>query len=204
MPIISHPQVRTTGEAVNGATYPPPRPEQAVSLAASLVEDSDDAIVGKTLDGRVFSWNGGAERLFGYRATEIKRLQSLVLETAERVQRRIGQDLHDGLSQQLSGIAYLAHVLLRKLESHARPEAEEAGRIVELISEATEQARAVARGLLPVKPEPQGLVEALRGLARSVERTYPLTCWFFGDADLGLPDPTPRHPPVPDRAGSRA
>ena len=44
--------------------------EQQLRWLASLVESSDDAIVSKNLDGVIMSWNGGAERVFGYSASE--------------------------------------------------------------------------------------------------------------------------------------
>jgi PAS domain S-box-containing protein len=46
-------------------------PELAQIWLSSLIESADDAIISKTLDGVVTSWNGGAERIFGYTAEEM-------------------------------------------------------------------------------------------------------------------------------------
>ncbi|MGD0141027.1 MAG: PAS domain S-box protein [Tepidisphaeraceae bacterium] len=45
--------------------------ETVSTYLASIVESCDDAIIGKTLDGTVVSWNPGAERLYGYTAAEM-------------------------------------------------------------------------------------------------------------------------------------
>jgi two-component system cell cycle sensor histidine kinase/response regulator CckA len=45
--------------------------DELASRLAAIVESSDDAVIGKTLDGIVTSWNPGAERMYGYTASEM-------------------------------------------------------------------------------------------------------------------------------------
>jgi two-component system cell cycle sensor histidine kinase/response regulator CckA len=63
---------------------------------AAVVESTDDAIVGATLDGTVTAWNGGAERLFGYTADEIIGHRLTVLAD---------DDAHDEQAEVLARIA---------------------------------------------------------------------------------------------------
>jgi PAS domain S-box-containing protein len=45
--------------------------EKVRSFLAAIVESSDDAVVGKDPEGKILSWNAGAERMFGYTAAEM-------------------------------------------------------------------------------------------------------------------------------------
>ena len=72
--------------------------EEHLRLAA-IVEFSDDAIIGKTLDGTITSWNAGAEKLYGYTAKEvIGRSISLLLPPGEY------DDITDILEKIRSGV----------------------------------------------------------------------------------------------------
>lgn len=61
------------------------RAEEAVSRLAAIVESSDDAIIGTDLEGRILSWNPGAQGMFGYPAEEtVGRPISRVIPPAGR------------------------------------------------------------------------------------------------------------------------
>lgn len=55
------------------------RAEEARNQLAAIVESSDDAIISKTLDGTIVSWNAGAQRIFGYSAEEVVSRSILLL-----------------------------------------------------------------------------------------------------------------------------
>jgi PAS domain S-box-containing protein/diguanylate cyclase (GGDEF)-like protein len=57
----------------------------STTLVKSIVESSQDAIIGKTLDGTIISWNAGAEELFGYSAAEAVGRPLLMLFPPERI-----------------------------------------------------------------------------------------------------------------------
>src|SRR3989338_855963 len=58
--------------------------EQELRLLAAIVESSEDAILSKSLDGTILSWNAGAERLYGYSAAEMKGRSISLLVPADR------------------------------------------------------------------------------------------------------------------------
>ena len=68
------------------------------SFLASIVESSDDAIIGTTLDGRILSWNRGAGQIYGYSAEEIIGRALAVLALPERFDEvpRILEKVHRG------------------------------------------------------------------------------------------------------------
>jgi PAS domain S-box-containing protein len=110
--------------------------------------------------------------------SERKRLEKTVLEISEREQRRIGQDLHDGLGQHLTGIAFLTKVQERRLAESHSPQATDAARIVELVNDAIRKTRELARGLLPVVSDAHGLMSALRLYASEIEDLFGIVCRF--------------------------
>jgi signal transduction histidine kinase len=108
--------------------------------------------------------------------TERRALEHEIQEISEREQRRLGQDLHDGLGQSLTGIAFLAKVLQQKLQTNGVPEAEAAGNIATLLNEALSQTRRLSRGLCPVVLDTNDIETALEQLAENVRTMFSVSC----------------------------
>ncbi len=241
------------------------RAEEASRSLAAIVECSDDAILRKTLNGVIVSWNAGAERLYGYSAaealgqpvtmlcpperfeevlnnlrrvqqgmhiehfettrirkdgqaieisvsispikdaegnvvgasaiardiTERMHLQREVLEIAASEQRRIGQDLHDGTGQELTGLAMMAERLAGDLAAKGLPQSAAAAKIVDGLEESLSHVRALSKGLVPVEVDAEGLMVALAELASRTSQVHGVDCRFdCGEPVCILDNPT--------------
>jgi signal transduction histidine kinase len=120
--------------------------------------------------------------------TERKRLEREVLEVCEREQRRIGQDLHDGLGQHLTGISLICKGLERRLLVKAPDEAASASEVSSMIAEAIAHARDLARGLRPVGLAGDGLVQGLQELVRVLSRVSQVPVELRADRPPDLRD----------------
>jgi len=118
--------------------------------------------------------------------SEQRRLEQEVLRISEHERQRIGQDLHDGLGQMLTGIGLITKNLAQQLRNQDNKLAEEAEEINSLIKEADEQARTLARGLVPVEFDEKGLEAALERLKQNAEKLFDIECSLevFGNVDF--------------------
>lgn len=111
-------------------------------------------------------------------SAERRELEKRILEISEREQARMGQDLHDGLCQQLVGAAFSVNLLLENLAEADHPETNSATRIAGLLDESITQARRLARGLYPVRIEELGLATALEELCDTMKTLFRVNCAF--------------------------
>jgi PAS domain S-box-containing protein len=109
---------------------------------------------------------GKAVRFVGvsFDVTRRKELEHEVLAIAAREQRQIGQELHDSVGQELTGLGLMAHSLAQRLPD-AAVEKPIARRLVAGLDAVHQKVRELSRGLIPVHVESRGLSAALDDLA---------------------------------------
>ncbi|MCC6797831.1 MAG: PAS domain S-box protein, partial [Candidatus Hydrogenedentes bacterium] len=128
------------------------------------------------------SWDIGVD------ITDRRKLERQVLEISAREQMRIGQDLHDRLGQHLTGVAFKSQVLAEDLQAKKVAEATTASTIVEMVSDAINQTRGLARGLYPVHLEADGLMTALQELAAQTQSLFSIRCRFVCEEPILIHD----------------
>jgi PAS domain S-box-containing protein len=120
--------------------------------------------------------------------TERRRLEREVLDVSSAEQRRIGQDLHDGLCQELVGVAFATKLLAGRLQTHLPDEATSARDVAALVDGAIDQARTLAHGLSPVELQGGDLAAALEALALKVSGLFQVVCQCRCDEKVILSD----------------
>ncbi|QDS94146.1 Sensor protein FixL [Roseimaritima multifibrata] len=136
----------------------------------------------------------------GLDVTERRMLEREILEIAAEEQRRIGQELHDSTQQQLTGLGLVAQNVAESLEQlvHVDEAVGMLERVRELhrraaklhtgLDQAAREVNHLARGLVPVELDAQGLMSSLAELVRSVGDVQDVECKFINDRAVDVPD----------------
>ncbi len=100
-------------------------------------------------------------------ASDRRELERAIIAATSSEQQRIGRDLHDGLGQELTGVALLLRAFLNRPEKRTASEFKALKEIVSLVDHTVATARALAQGLSPASLKRGNLTDALRSLADS-------------------------------------
>jgi PAS domain S-box-containing protein len=95
-----------------------------------------------------------------------KGLEGELLDVSDREQQRIGQELHDGVCQQLTAIGFLARATALRLKNRGAVEVDEIDKIARLVNKSVMDARAIARDLHKEEIDAAGFTEALEDLVK--------------------------------------
>ncbi len=115
---------------------------------------------------------------------ERERLEKSILEISERERRSIGHDLHDGLSQHLTGTAITGQMLADRLHERAAEETADARKVVSLVKTAISQTRHMAKGLLLADINSEGLPSALFEFCAATAEQFRVNCTFVNEEPI--------------------
>jgi two-component system, NarL family, sensor histidine kinase FusK len=119
---------------------------------------------------------------------ERKFLEQEILKIGAEERQRIGHELHDGLGQLLTGIAFQAKALENNLAAQDSSQRVPAAEIVQLLNQATGQTRNLAQLLSPVELTTHGLADSLKRLAANTSHFFQVDCSFAVAGEVGRMD----------------
>ncbi len=111
-----------------------------------------------------------------------------IMEISDREQRRLGQNIHDGLSQSIAGVKLMVERVRKRLAARGVPEAGDIEKIEERLAESLAHADTISRGLYPVELDANGLSAALEELAARMATVHPVDCRFHAPEGILLED----------------
>jgi PAS domain S-box-containing protein len=127
-----------------------------------------------------------ANRELSAEIVERTRLEREIIRISEREQRRIGQDLHDGVCQELAAIAFMTRALATRISRSGTPETERIIHVAHLLNDSISRTRDIARGLHPVEMDADGLTVALKELAERTDQR--IACSFQCKERILMPE----------------
>jgi PAS domain S-box-containing protein len=117
-----------------------------------------------------------------------KELENELSRISTFEQQRIGQELHDGVGQELLGVGLMAKALHKSLDQKGLPDAEAASKLAEAMQSAQRSVRALIEGMRPVEVDADGLTAALSELAESAEALADIRCSLACDEPVTVKD----------------
>lgn len=130
-----------------------------------------------------------AQRKMEEEMDERQRLEREIASVGDEERRRLGQELHDGVCQQVTAAMLRCQALERRLEKGGAPTGVDFQAISSLLAETIDDAHNVALGLCPLDPDPEALAPALRALAKQTQETGIVHCELMAAGDVRVPDP---------------
>ncbi|HEU0275692.1 MAG TPA: ATP-binding protein, partial [Candidatus Udaeobacter sp.] len=101
-----------------------------------------------------------------------KGLEGEILSISDREQQRLGQELHDGLCQHLTAVAFMTRSVALRLKNHRVIEVSDLEKIAQLVNDAATDTRNLSRALHRLDVDAAGLITALQDLVdREIWRT---------------------------------
>src|SRR6266550_8825184 len=147
------------------------KPASAVAVAIDITErkkaeaalQKSKAVLEERVRERTHALRVANKELAGEIARR-KGLEGQILEISDREQQRLGQELHDGLCQHLTAVAFMARSVALRLKNHRVIDAEDIEKIAELVNDAASDTRNLSRALHRIDVDAAGLIDALRDL----------------------------------------
>ena len=168
------------------------------SDARKLVNNFEAVWLTKNGERRLIAWSNllildeknSPEYLIGtgLDITDRRQLEHMVLEVTKNEQRRLGQELHDGIAQHLAATAIAAKVLEKKLTRESPSVANELKRVVDMVNQAVVQTRKLAQGLYALDMQSEDLASSLKRLAHDTEKTIHVRCLVMAEAGVRVVD----------------
>jgi signal transduction histidine kinase len=120
---------------------------------------------------------------------ERRHLEREIAGISDGERRRLGQELHDGVCQQVTAALLRCQALERRLERGGTLAGADFQRLSSLLAETIDDAHNVALGLCPLEPDPETLAPALRALIKRTGELAAVRCEFLAAGDVHVPEP---------------